>query len=424
MFQDNNNIDAEKSQDFLQEKLELLQSNTFEAFKKHIAYREKYQHTVIPTMTENQKALWKTCATNIWIKKDGTVASVNSCRNRFCAICNWRAARKRYCYTYRAMEQIEAEGKYSYLFLTMTMKNCQDWELKQTISDIMSAVNRMQSTKTWKKRVKGYIRQTEVTYNSKKDTYHPHLHYIVAVPREYFTDTALYMQTWQWRELWEKSMRLDYYSQFKIDAIGNWDEGSMIHEVCEISKYQIKLSSVVETGKRYPVQIIAEAIKGRRMVAYGGIYADINKMLKEADKENAEDEIRATLYEYDENTREYIPHGESDIRIRQDKEYYKLSDAQRKQLHESLERARKNAIKGNKRAKVHSIIKDYGYISAQRTREQIEKELAEIETELIQIIDSEPDENNIRYDDYKVKVASMRRRYSKLYEEAKKHNIQ
>ena len=197
--------------DNCQEAKELLASNTLPEFKRHIEYRRKYQKLIYPTMNESQKALWDVCSTDIWVRKDGTVAALNSCRNRFCAICNWRAARKRYCYTYRAMEQLENQGKYAYLFLTMTIQNCQDWELKQTIGNIMEAVNRMQSTKTWRKRVKGYIRQTEITYNDKADSYHPHLHYIVAVPRDYFTSPDLYMQTWQWRELWEKSMRLDYY---------------------------------------------------------------------------------------------------------------------------------------------------------------------------------------------------------------------
>ena len=86
MFQNNNTTMDGKSQDFFREKEELLQSNTLSAFKKHIAYREKYQNTIIPTLNENQKALWELCATNVWIKKDGTIASVNSCRNRFCAI--------------------------------------------------------------------------------------------------------------------------------------------------------------------------------------------------------------------------------------------------------------------------------------------------------------------------------------------------
>lgn len=424
MFQINNNTIDAKSQDFLQEKAELMQSNTLNAFRKHIAYREKYQSTIIPTLNENQKALWELCATNVWIKKDGTIASVNSCRNRFCAICNWRAARKRYCYTYRAMEQIEAKGKYSYLFLTMTMKNCEDWELSKTLSDIMTAVNRMQSTRKWKKRVKGYIRQTEVTYNDEKDTYHPHLHYIVAVPKEYFTDEGLYMQTWEWRELWERSMRLDYYSQFKIDAIGGWNEGRMIHEVCEISKYQIKLSSVVESGKRYPVKIIADAIRGRRMVAYGGIYAEINRQLKTADRENAEDEVEATLYEYDGNKRDYEQKQEETIRMKQDKDCFEDSEAQKRLRRERLKRAMEYAKNNKPPRGSRQNITINNTISNWNESGMVHEALEEIETELIQMIDSEPDKNSERYDDYKIRKADLRRRYSTLYENAKNRKIQ
>lgn len=408
--------------DNCQEVKELLASNTLPEFKRHIEYRQKYQKLIYPTLNESQKALWDVCSTDIWVRKDGTVAALNSCRNRFCAICNWRAARKRYCYTYRAMKQLESQGKYAYLFLTMTIQNCQDWELKQTINNIMEAVNRMQSTKTWRKRVKGYIRQTEVTYNDKKDSYHPHLHYIVAVPRDYFTDPELYLQTWQWRELWEKAMRLDYYCQYKIEAIQAWDERTIIGQVCEISKYQIKLSSVVEKEQSFPVQIIADAIRGRRMVAYGGIYAEINKHLKQIDKDNVEDVIDGMHYIWDEEKADYVMADETELK-RYRKEEPPESNTQKEYERKKVRKAIENAIKmspAEKRTRLRAEAKKHKALSKKNelTTEDRAKEAAEIESELITIIDNEPQTKGETYDNYRVRRAMLMRRYNKLYQQA------
>lgn len=402
--------------------MELLESNTLKEFKKHIAYREKYQKLIYPTMNESQKALWDICSTDIWVKKDGTVAALNSCRNRFCAICNWRAARKRYCYTYRAMKQLEYQGKYAYLFLTMTVRNCKDWELKQTLDNIMAAVNRMQSTKTWKARVKGYIRQTEITYNEKEDSYHPHLHYIVAVPKTYFTTPELYLQTWQWRELWEKSMRLDYYCQFKLETIKAWDERTMIGQVCEISKYQLKLSSVVEKGKSFPVQIIAQAIKGRRMVAYGGIYAEINKSIKKADKENIENILEGTHYIWNAEKSDYIITGETELK-RYKQEEAEKGETQRKYEERQLQKALKcvmelDAEEKKKKLKAESQKNKSLSLQLRQHQEENEDLIKEVESELISLIDSEPTKKEKIYDAYKVRRSALLRRYNKLYKQA------
>lgn len=277
---------------------ELLTSNTIEAFARHRAYRDSYEPLITPTLNERQQQAWKDCASEVWVRPDGTVSSTVSCHNRFCSICAWRDARRKYSYTMRTMEQLQSLNL-RYIFYTVTVRNCTASELRPQLDSLMAAINRMQSTNTWRRRVLGYIRSMEITYNSdidspNYDTYHPHIHYIIALPSDYYdTSSNLYLSAAEWRQLWQRSARLDYTAQVKVEAIQGSDIKSA---VCEVSKYALKLSSVVELGEATPTQTIAAAVKGRRLVAYGGLYKDIQRHLKAADK--AERELNGDVSGY------------------------------------------------------------------------------------------------------------------------------
>lgn len=417
MYQDNNITNRAICQD---PEAEILQSNTINAFKKHLTYRNKYQDLVRPTLNPNQLALWDTCSSDIWVRDDGTVAALNSCRNRFCAVCTWRAARRRYSYTIRAMRELESEGTYAYLFATMTLKNCKDWELPEYIDKLMTGINRMQSCRTWRNRVIGYIRQLEITYNNDKtspsyDTYHPHFHYILCVPRSYFTDSTLYLDTYEWRQMWERSLRLDYTTQYKLEAIRAWDDQALIGQVCEISKYQLKLSSVVETGQAHPVQIIADAIKGRRMVAYGGIYREINQRLKQADKAAVSETVEGTHYHYSEEERDYVPTNTATFKREATEripEWYLEGERLRKQIRRVV------ALSADEKRKALDTNAPHYKAQVQPpnpSREAMRKALDEVEGKLISLIDSEPSENDgQKYSAYRKEKAHYRRRYEKL----------
>lgn len=264
---------------------DLLASNTIEAFAHHRAYRDTYEPLIIPTLNERQARAWRDCASEVWVRPDGTVSSTISCHCRFCSICAWRDSRRKYSYTMRAMEQLQPLGLH-YIFFTVTVRNCIRDDLRPMLDTLMQAVNRMQSTNTWRNRVVGYIRSMETTYNNDKtspnyNTYHPHIHYILAVPPDYYDNTALYLSAAQWRQLWERSARLDYTAQVKIESIKGEDIKAA---VCEVSKYALKLSSVIETGDAEPTKTIADAVRGRRLVAYGGIYKDIQRQIKASDR--------------------------------------------------------------------------------------------------------------------------------------------
>ena len=198
----------------------------------------------------------------------------------------------------------------------------------------------------------------------------------------------------------------------------------MIGQVCEISKYQIKLSSVVEKEQRFPVQIIAEAIKGRRMVAYGGIYAEINKHLKQIDKDNVEEVVEGLHYIWNEEKTDYVIADETELK-RYKKEAPPESTAQKEYERKKVKKAIGTAIKmppEEKRTRLKSEAKKHQALSkkSEPTAEDIAKEVAEVESELITMIDNEPQTKGETYDNYRVRRAVLMRRYNKLYQQAMK----
>lgn len=271
---------------------ELLASDTIQAFAKHRAYRDSYEPLILPTLNERQQQAWADCASEVWVRPDGTVSSTVSCHNRFCSVCAWRDARRKFSYTMRCMEQLQPLNL-KYAFYTVTIRNCNGAELRPQLDNLMAAINRMQSTNTWRRRVVGYIRSLETTYNAAANSYHPHIHYILALPPDYYENPDLYLSGAEWRQLWQRSAKLDYIAQVKIEAIKGPDIKAA---VCEVSKYALKLGSVMESGDVEPTQTIAAAVKGRRLVAYGGLYKDIQKQLKASDR--AERELSGDISGY------------------------------------------------------------------------------------------------------------------------------
>lgn len=113
----------------------------------------------------------------------------------------------------------------------------------------------------------------EITYNSKDDTYHPHYHILLAVPSDYYKNSSLYAEAYEWRQVWERSARLDYSCQFDIRAVKGDDLGAA---VAEVAKYAVKLSQVVECGEK-ALKTVADAVRGRRLISFGGILRPMQK---------------------------------------------------------------------------------------------------------------------------------------------------
>ena len=117
----------------------------------------------------------------------------NFCHDKLCPMCNWRRSLKMFSQVSRIMDKLESDG-YRFLFLTLTVRNCDGENFADTVSGILSGWNRLiqrvpfRATRGKVPVVVGAARFLEVTvhYSFEADSYHPHIHAILAVKQDYF----------------------------------------------------------------------------------------------------------------------------------------------------------------------------------------------------------------------------------------------
>lgn len=215
------------------------------------------------------------------------------CRVRLCPMCQWRRSLKLFSQVSKITDYINQQNnnQVRYLFITLTQKNCSGSELVQEINKInksfsllVDKTKRVQPATKFKKMLLGYIKSTEVTYNPKTKTYHPHLHCIFAVQEEYFNKVN-YINKNTWRAIWADLLKVDYLPQINVQAI---KPARQQKAVAELAKYPAKVSSILNLPQAQAVQVVMDLTTlcyKRRFVAFGGIFKKTKALLKMQDVE-------------------------------------------------------------------------------------------------------------------------------------------
>lgn len=215
------------------------------------------------------------------------------CKNKLCPICNWRRSMK---YSSQITEMVDVaikqNPKAQFLFLTLTAKNCDGCELYDELSKYSQAFNRLVKYKKVSKNLLGFVRATEVTYNSKTKTYHPHLHVLLMVKNSYFIgDVDNYIKQEEWIKLWKKAMKLDYDPSVNIKKVKAKKHTDIRKAVQETAKYPTKPLKVMTDSEEELLQVTDDLFCGlykKRQLGFGGIFKDIRKQLQLDDIENGD----------------------------------------------------------------------------------------------------------------------------------------
>jgi plasmid rolling circle replication initiator protein Rep len=257
--------------------------------------------------------------------EDGTsrLHRANFCKVRLCPMCSWRRSKKIFGQVSKIMDYIEAEKKYKYIMLTLTAKNVIGEKLSDEINKYVYAFKLLTKRKEFKSVVKGWFRTLEVTHNWKREDYHPHIHAVLAVDEEYAERGKNYITHAQWIQLWRSCMELDYDPDVEVRKIKpkSVDEKGDIGAVAEVAKYTAKAGDYIlklnyeqkhfieidavreelEKKTDEAVSILDTALHGRRLIANGGRFKEVHKILKlddaiDGDLINTDnEEIRADL---------------------------------------------------------------------------------------------------------------------------------
>lgn len=230
------------------------------------------------------------CGDNVTLQGKKVIAA-DFCRIRLCPMCQRRKSLK----TYSDFKKILALlPDYAFLHLVLTVPNVKADDLAETLDYMNSCSSRFFKIKEIDKAFKGVARVTEVSYNEKTDTFHPHFHNLVAVKKSYFTSRS-YLKYDTLRFLWSSvwHYRRDNLKRLTDDKIklSNLLDSSLLQifitkadegALPEIAKYAVKPLNFEGTRKHRAavLQALFEALHKRRLIQLYGVIAEAARKAK------------------------------------------------------------------------------------------------------------------------------------------------
>lgn len=212
------------------------------------------------------------------------------CRDRLCPVCSWRLSLQRSGEMWLTLQHLYESGQsIQAAMITLTCKSVPGERLSGAIDTLLSAWARLRKRRTWGRWVEGYARSLEVTIGA--GGYHPHLHVLVLWAAGYDRQITQHDLC----DMWGDALRVDYtpicdirraYDTTPDGQTAEWER--TMAAAIECCKYAI---SGKVTTKATPNELgyIARALKGRRLIAYGGTIAAARTALSMHDDDTPED---------------------------------------------------------------------------------------------------------------------------------------
>lgn len=231
----------------------------------------------------------KDCGTFLEFKKyengQTILSGANFCRDRLCPQCAKRRSLKVFGQLSKVINDLK-QYDYDYIFITLTLRNCRRCDLDYTLNNLSLGFKKFINTKYFRNKLfLGCFRSTEVTRNKKQDTFHPHLHLLVAVKKDYFKKTNKnYVKKEDLIKIWKRCLQIDYNPVCDIRAVKNKEKVSF-----EVSKYITKGSDFLykDDGKTTDelVQLLSVALHSKRFISYVGCFFKSRQKLRLQDKD-------------------------------------------------------------------------------------------------------------------------------------------
>jgi plasmid rolling circle replication initiator protein Rep len=211
------------------------------------------------------------------------LSSARFCRVRTCPVCQWRRSLMWKAKAYKVLPRIVSDfPTHRWLFVTLTVKNCQITELKETLTWMNKSWQRLTQLKAWP--AEGWLRSTEVT-RGKDGSAHPHFHCLLMVKPGYFGKN--YIKQTEWVEMWRRSLRIDYNPVLDVQAVKKGEQPMQL--VPELLKYCVKESDLV-VDREWFIELTRQLHKMKAVVVGGVLRQYLAELEKEPDDLIGEDE--------------------------------------------------------------------------------------------------------------------------------------
>jgi plasmid rolling circle replication initiator protein Rep len=175
---------------------------------------------------------------------------------------------------FKALPEIQAKyptGRW--IFLTLTVSNCEISELRQTLKWMNAAWHKLLKRKEFP--ALGFVKSVEVT-RSLDGTAHPHFHCLMLVPTGYFKRG--YISQANWAILWQSCLKSEYTPVVDVRAVKPKKtplnakpdplNKAMAQAVCETLKYAVKPSDLLADPKW--LDELTKQLQKTRAISIGG----------------------------------------------------------------------------------------------------------------------------------------------------------
>jgi plasmid rolling circle replication initiator protein Rep len=239
------------------------------------------------------------------------LSSARFCHVRHCTICQWRRSLMWKAKAYKILPKVLIDyPKVRWVFLTLTVRNCEITSLRDTLVCMNKAFKRLSELKDFP--AIGYIKTTEVTRGkTPPGSAHPHFHILMMVKPSYFSHG--YISQAKWVELWQKSLRVDYKPILDVQALKPQD--SLIGLLAEVIKYSVKESDI--TADREWFLELTRQLHRTKAIAVGGV---LREYLRELEEEPED------LIGKDDEGEEFVDEGHLYFGWKRREKKYKLLD--------------------------------------------------------------------------------------------------
>ncbi len=223
----------------------------------------------------------------------GRIVTCWCCDDRLCPLCAARLSRRIAANARIVIERAQAESDIRPYMLTLTQRNCAASELKERITDMLLAWDNItHSLRGNRKYMTGYARTVEITVG-RDSTYHPHIHAIMLMAAD---TPRIMLRARYWADLWQRYM---HTQQYQGDILPVCDIrpirpnkrkhlSSIAAAAAEVAKYTAKSGNILSHANAYDhIIAIDQAISGRRLRSYGGIWRTIRAQMKLEDAQSA-----------------------------------------------------------------------------------------------------------------------------------------
>lgn len=200
------------------------------------------------------------------------------CQLRFCPVCSWRKSLKTASVIYSNLLKIENPH---FIFLTLTIKNCEIFDLKDTLKLMSISFSRMRKTTQWQNSIKGFIRSLEITV-ANDGLMHPHFHILLQVNSSYLKHKKTYITQEDFTSMWKNSLKVDYKPIVHVVTIKPKSDtkDSLLSSVAETIKYTLKSSDLLKMNK-HTFPLLDMSMRGVKTINCGGSLLHVQKILKD-----------------------------------------------------------------------------------------------------------------------------------------------